>query len=407
MLQMKNKKQAHGNTIRTMKNGVKNIWILLILVMGVFGTSVLLYAEDRAIAISEQNTNQGRSPKTLIESIRQDLPTKAAEFIRQGMGITLKDEQGRTALIWASFRGHLGIVKQLLRKGVDLNARDYEGRNALMYGAMEGKGNVVEWLCQHGVNVNAQDNLGRTALMYASLYGQQNTVQILLDYGADPQVKNHKGMTALQLIQFKNNPQIEMLLQQLRLKQPRFSPARMKEDLQVRAPSLANTMRSLPKKQVQAKMLPPARPAAPSLPVKTPVLPMKRHENTTNGAKGDSLRQAAIEGDRPLIQQLIEGGAAIDHRDADGMTPLMWAARYGHTEMAKQLIELGADIHLKEYIFNWTPLMWAGRYGHVTTVKLLIAAGSDVQAIDKHGWTVLDLALSHYKKDIVKFLESQ
>ncbi len=380
--------------------------VFLIACLIFFAQGVSLYAQQTTTGLSVKSTKTNRHPQTLIESIRQDLPMLAEEFIQQRVGITVKDKQGRTALIWAAFKGQSGIVKQLAEKGVDINAKDYEGMNALMYAAMEGKTTLLEWLCQHGAKVNAQDNLGRTPLMYAALYGQPSIIPILLGYGADTQIKNHKGMTALQLVQFKSNPQVEMLLRQLPMKRSRQSTPKIKRTLQVQLP-VSPKMRSFKKKRIAANTPSPSLPSKPVSTDPLPVLPMKVHASMVSIEDGYSLKQAAIEGNSRQVLQLISRGVAVDYRDTDGMTALMWASRYGHTATAKLLIDQGADVYLKEYIFNWNPLMWAGRYGHTSTVKLLVAAGSDARATDKHGWTVLDLALSNYKKDIVKFLESR
>jgi ankyrin repeat protein len=62
--------------------------------------------------------------------------------------------------------------------------------------------------------------------------------------------------------------------------------------------------------------------------------------------QGEQLLQAVGAGDVAAVQTLLrqEGAAAfIDHRDGGGMTPLLWAACEGRTEIAGLLLEQGAD----------------------------------------------------------------
>jgi hypothetical protein len=44
-----------------------------------------------------------------------------------------------------------------------------------------------------------------------------------------------------------------------------------------------------------------------------------------------------------VTRRLIEGGARINAQDDDGLTALMWAARYRNLEIAQILLDAGAD----------------------------------------------------------------
>ena len=57
------------------------------------------------------------------------------------------------------------------------------------------------------------------------------------------------------------------------------------------------------------------------------------------------LCQAAADGDLQYVQRLIKGGGDISLRDYDGRTPLHFAAASNHIEVARYLIEQGADVH--------------------------------------------------------------
>lgn len=80
----------------------------------------------------------------------------------------------RTALIAASFNGHLEIVRELLSQGAEINARDKEGRTALMVASTGGHEEVVRQLLSRGADVNARTVGGAgTALGMASFNGHR------------------------------------------------------------------------------------------------------------------------------------------------------------------------------------------------------------------------------------------
>jgi hypothetical protein len=61
-----------------------------------------------------------------------------------------------------------------------------------------------------------------------------------------------------------------------------------------------------------------------------------------------ALMEAVQNGDLEAVQQLSRDTRTLNTRDAYGRTPLMLAARMGHIEMAKTLIEAGVDIDAKD-----------------------------------------------------------
>jgi ankyrin repeat protein len=60
-----------------------------------------------------------------------------------------------------------------------------------------------------------------------------------------------------------------------------------------------------------------------------------------------ALHYAAANGDGDIIRLLLEKSAYIDAESPNKTTPVMMAARAGHLDVVKQLMEAGADISLK------------------------------------------------------------
>ena len=84
---------------------------------------------------------------------------------------------------------------------------------------------------------------------------------------------------------------------------------------------------------------------------------------------------------------------------------MLYAAFNGNVEMAKLLIDNGADINVEENRDGNTVLMYAVARGKTELVKYMIAKGVDVNARLKTGGTALTLAVSAGFSDIIRILK--
>jgi ankyrin repeat protein len=114
------------------------------------------------------------------------------------------------------------------------------------------------------------------------------------------------------------------------------------------------------------------------------------------------LMAACMAGDVKGAQQALEENAAVNARDDNGITPLMYAARgdrpildmpaaTDHPDVVQLLLDKGADVNAATDS-GFVALFWAARYGHEKVVKLLIDYGANVNAKDKDRLTALKWA---------------
>ena len=76
-----------------------------------------------------------------------------------------------------------------------------------------------------------------------------------------------------------------------------------------------------------------------------------------------SLIEAVQQGDSDRVATLLDANAALAReRDKTGATPLHYAALAGQHEIARLLIERGADINSTDDEFGATPAGWAIEY---------------------------------------------
>jgi len=116
--------------------------------------------------------------------------------------INLGNLQGMTALMYATGRGHLDIVKELLtNKKINVNLPDIDGNTALILASMEGNLKILqELLTNKKINVNLPDRDGNTALIHATDENHLKIVKELLNYEKiDINFANLLGITALMM----------------------------------------------------------------------------------------------------------------------------------------------------------------------------------------------------------------
>ena len=105
-----------------------------------------------------------------------------------------------------------------------------------------------------------------------------------------------------------------------------------------------------------------------------------------------------------IAKLLIENGANVNAKASDGETPLHWAASGGNLDIAKLLVENGADVNAKNSDGE-TPLHWAAiSNDNPDIARLLIECGADVNAKDSDWETPLHRAALTGNLDIAKIL---
>ena len=82
------------------------------------------------------------------------------------------------------------------------------------------------------------------------------------------------------------------------------------------------------------------------------------------------IHTAAKKGDLARVQKELDGGADVNEKDENGVTPLHEAAWHGRKEIAELLLAKGADVNAKDD-GGLTPLDWAIQRDQTETADLL------------------------------------
>ena len=117
------------------------------------------------------------------------------------------------------------------------------------------------------------------------------------------------------------------------------------------------------------------------------------------------IHTATLLGDLDAIHQHIMAGSDLDEREpALRSSPLISAAVFGKTEIARALIEAGADVNLKNNEGS-TALHSAAFLCRLEIVEMLVENGADKGLINNYGSTALQSVSPPFAD--VKFIYDQ
>ena len=128
----------------------------------------------------------------------------------------------------------------------------------------------------------------------------------------------------------------------------------------------------------------------------------------TSGLQISGLHVASLFGLEPMIPKLLETGIDIEVADHRSQTPLICAAKSGHTSLVEYFINKNANIESKDSTRHRTALGWATFCGHEDVVKKLLTQCPNINlnsfdyqhstplhiAFEKHYYGIVDLLIT-------------
>lgn len=121
------------------------------------------------------------------------------------------------------------------------------------------------------------------------------------------------------------------------------------------------------------------------------------------GPQNQQLHHAASAGNADDVRRLLEAGANLEARDAEGRTPLLAAVRERQTATALALIDAGANVNAKDAI-NDSAYLLAGASGQLEILRSTLQHGADLRSTNRYGGTALIPAAERGHVEVVRTL---
>jgi len=302
------------------------------------------------------------APSSVVDAAMQGNRDAVRTLLKQGADVNTAQGDGMTALHWAVQKGDLELTQTLLYAGANVKATTrLGGYTPLLIASRAGNAGVVDALLGAGADVNTATTNGATALMLASQAGKIDAVQALLARDANVNAKEKvKGETALMIASAYGRADV---VRALTAKGADVSVTTSVIDMAVYNKEEAERLAQFQQQQA-------ARGGA--------AAPEGRGRGNPN-AKGGIDRQYNY-------TELVGFWG--------GMSAIHFAAREGHLETVKALVEAKANLNQTTVGDSSTPMLIATINGHFDVAKYLLDQGGNPNLAEHNGVTPLYAALN-------------
>jgi ankyrin repeat protein len=288
-------------------------------------------------------------------------------------GAVLRPATGDPPLVIAARDGDVEAVRTLLAKRVDINETARDGSTALLWAVYHSDLATVRALLASGANFTAPNRYGVTPLLQASRTGDMPMIAELLKAGADVRRSvSPEGETPLMAASRTGKlGAVEMLLEVG--SNPNAADTYQKGTALTRAAEEGHV------DVVNALLAAGADPNA-----KTHVSPITDRKHADHATGGfTALMFAVRNGHENVVKALAKGGADLKATNGDGVTATSIAIVNDRFDLAKTLLDLGADP-------NDGALFFAVDM-HDATTDMRAKDGSRLRADHPNQLTALDL----------------
>ena len=276
----------------------------------------------------------------LIEAVKHGDAATVRTLVAQKVNVNATEPDGTSALHWAADLGDVRTVDLLLKAGATLKSTNRYGATPFGLATSKGHAAVIERFLQAGEDANAVVN-GESVLMQAARSGSVDAVKALLAKGAQVNVAEPvHGQTALMWAAAAGHSAVVKTL------------AEAGGDIKAR--------NRAPGKGIQMD-------TNFRIPAENDPLGIRSHRNsgawgiTLDGIQFTPLMWAARAGHVETVKTLLDLGAGVNEAKPEGTTPLILAIINNHWELASKLLDWGANPNAGPGYTALHQIAWARR----------------------------------------------
>ena len=225
-----------------------------------------------------------------------------------------------------------------------------DGETALHVSSKNGHIQCITLLLQYGLDINTKDNEGNSSLYYAIRYGQKDVMLLLLQNNANVNSKNKNGESLLHIAVMYSRLELAKLL------------------------LIHGVDKSI--------------------------------RNTTGET---SIHYCVTHNQMQILKFLLnQANCNLATKNADGFSPLHFAAKLGRVKMIDLLIDKGAKISESSYdhTHGMAPIHLSCLWGKADSLLKLMERGADIFSKDNDGHDPLFWALKMKQKDCENILSN-
>jgi len=243
---------------------------------------------------------QAKIDPALVVAAKEGDFEKVRTLLAQHVNVNEEARDGSTAILWAVHRSDLKMASALITAGANVKVPNHYGVFPLLEASRSGDTSMMTALLKAGVNINqflAPD--GESPLMAAARTGKLDAVELLLKAGADPNLADN----------YQNETPLMWAAEEGHL-------------------DVVNAL-------LAAKADPNAKARVSTLDTR------KNADHATGGLT--ALMFAVRNGHEDVVRALVKGGANLKAINGDGITATSIAITNNRFDLARMLLDLGAD----------------------------------------------------------------
>lgn len=378
-------------------------------------TSILTHIRK---ALAQTRPAQSRFTSSISQmSMQTQTPTQSppSEYQISKARVKTTESPNKPRSVWsAAEAGDLELLIKQIASGADIEAKHGQNQEtALSVASSKGNEKIVRALIEGGANLNVQDSNGQTPLHLAIKGEWIEVMETILRAGADKESRNAKDETPLAYACVQNKSRaVQALVDAGANLETKF--ARRKTPLYHSASSGLTTIVEILIKAGANKDTPNKNGWSPlhasvnykHTKISKMLLSAGANPKTENHLGFTVLYTALYEEHQEIIPLIIEAlHGEVNTKSCDGLTALHVAAQKNNAGAATQLCDAGAFTEAPDKD-GWTPLHDAVAFESGEVARILVNAGANPLAKTKGGNNSIELARTRNLGRLADFLSA-